>query len=81
MLPVPGTRFEHLMYLHNAYYGSLMAIHSIFTLPWISAYFGSEKNQSFHSQVLESNNIVAEAARNIILTTRNIEISAASPHW
>jgi hypothetical protein len=79
--PTPKTRFNHLMYLHNAFYGSLMAIHTIFTYPWISAFFGTEKTSAFRSQVSLSTNAVADAARNIILAVRSVEIDAASPHW
>jgi hypothetical protein len=69
------------MYLHDAYYGSLMAIHTIFSYPWISAFFGTIKTPDFRNQVVSSTDALAESARNIILTTRHIEIDGASPHW
>jgi hypothetical protein len=67
------------MYIQYAYYGSLMAIHTIFTYPWITAVFPPDP--SLHEQVLASTDAVAEAARNIILATKNMEVDAASPAW
>lgn len=70
---------ECILYLHFAYYGSLMAIHTIFTYPWIAVIFGTDSTKAFRDQVSISTETVAEAARNIILTTRHIEINVASP--
>ena len=80
--PTPfKTRLDYLMYLHDAYHGSLMSIHTIFSYPWVSAIFGDENNPTFCAQVLSSTNALAEAARNIILSTKFIDIDGASPHW
>lgn len=79
-LMVSGSRNRDcVLYLHFAYYGSLMAIHTIFTYPWISVIFGTDANKVFRDQVSASTETVAQAARNIILTTRHIEINVASP--
>lgn len=75
------TRLKYLMYLHNAYYGGLMAIHTIFTYPWISALFGKMKSQILRDQILASTNANAEAARKTILASRYIGVDGASPHW
>jgi hypothetical protein len=88
----PGTLRNHLKlssakdninftYIHFAYYGSLMAIHTVFTYPWITAMFGPAPTPATRDQVSLSTSIVAEAARNIILTTRYIDMDAASPAW
>jgi hypothetical protein len=70
------------MYLHFAYYGSLIAIHSVFTYPWSLASFGPEWNLTVAGQVNLSSNIVAEASRNIALITRDInDVNPASPGW
>ena len=79
--PSSNARNEHLMHLHLAYHGSLMAINSIFSHPWVSAIFGMERNSTFSSQVLSSTKALAEAARNIILAIKYIGIDGASPHW
>lgn len=70
-----------LNYIHFAYYGSLMAIHTIFMYPWITAIFGTDPSPAFRRQVSLSMETVADASRSIILTTRYIEIDAASPAW
>jgi hypothetical protein len=80
--PTPSTtRFDYLMYLHTAYHGSLMSIHTIFSYPWVGAIFGNGKSPAFRAQTLSSTRELAEAARNIILTTKYLGIDGASPHW
>jgi hypothetical protein len=56
-----------------------MAIHAIFTYPWIAVIFGTDATKEFCDQVAVSTETMAQAARNIILTTRHIEINVASP--
>jgi hypothetical protein len=81
-LNLSGSRNRDcVLYLHFAYYGSLMAIHTIFTYPWIAVIFGTDSTHAFREQVSVSTETVAQAARNIILTTRHIEINVASPAW
>ena len=76
---VSGSRNRDcVLYLHFAYYGSLMAIHAVFTYPWIAVIFGTDATKAFRDQVSASTETVAQAARNIILTTRHIEINVAS---
>jgi hypothetical protein len=68
-------------YIHFAYYGSLTAIHTVFTYPWITAMFEPDPAPAIREQISISTSIVAEAARNVILTTRYIDMDAASPAW
>jgi hypothetical protein len=75
----PTRNRDTVLYLHFAYYGSLMAIHAIFTYPWIAVIFGTDATKEFCDQVAVSTETMAQAARNIILTTRHIEINVASP--
>lgn len=77
----PNATPLNIIYLQYAYYGSLMAIHTIFAYPWISSIFGSDQSPAFQHQVALSSNAVADAARNTILTARCVEIDAASPQW
>ena len=71
-----------VIYLHFVYYGSLTAIHTIFFYPWISAICGIDpQNSTLNDQILMSTNIVADAARHIIRTTRSMHVNAASPQW
>lgn len=81
LYPSGSRNRDCVLYLHFAYYGSLMAIHTIFTYPWIAVIFGAESTKAFCDQVSISTETVAQAARNIILTTRHIDINVASPAW
>jgi hypothetical protein len=76
-----GVHLYHVMYIRYAYFGSVMAIHSIFTYPWNSAVFGTDQTPALHNQISLSTNIVIEAARSIILDTKYIDIDASSPIW
>ncbi|KAJ5746512.1 hypothetical protein N7520_011694 [Penicillium odoratum] len=76
-----AIRYDHIMYLHDAYYGSLMAIHSLFSYPWIWLLDNMENNVAVQSQMAASSVALAEAARNIILASRVLEINPSSPHW
>lgn len=77
----PAIRYDHIMYLHDAYHGSLMAIHSLFSYPWIWVFNNMESNVAVQSQMVASSVALAEAARNIILASRVLEINPSSPHW
>lgn len=74
-------RNAHVLYLHYAYYGSLMAIHTTFAYPWVSIMFGGDWSLTFREQVASSINVVAHAARSIIMSLRYIEIDAGAPAW
>jgi hypothetical protein len=76
-----GVHLYHVMYIRYAYFGSVMAIHSIFTYPWNSAVFGTGQTPLLRNQISLSTNIVVEAARSIILDTKYIDINASSPIW
>lgn len=69
------------MYIRYAYFGSVMAIHSIFTYPWNSSVFGTDQTPALRNQISRSTNVVVEAARSIILDTKYIDIDASSPIW
>ncbi|KIW86599.1 uncharacterized protein Z519_12783 [Cladophialophora bantiana CBS 173.52] len=70
-----------MMYLHCAIFGSFMATHSILFYPWISARFGTDADPSFQEQITASSEIVANAARQIILMLRKLTTDAAVPAW
>jgi hypothetical protein len=58
-----------------------MALHAVFTYPWIIPFLNGKNTLSFKTQEWRSTAAVAEAARAIILATQSIEINANSPHW
>ena len=76
-----AVRLEHLLYLHNCFYGGIMAIHAVFTYPWMMRLIDSQKSPALREQELLSTSAMAEAARCIILATRSIEINGRRPHW
>ena len=73
------TRLTQMFYLHFAYYGSMIATHVLLTYPWTSGRFRTESQPSFRNQISLSSTTVAEAARNIILNTRSLDVNAATP--
>ncbi|OQU95760.1 Fungal specific transcription factor domain-containing protein [Cladophialophora immunda] len=76
------ARYLPTILMHCAYYGSLMAIHTIFAYPWVySTIFGNGRGVVTQDQVIFSSNTVAEAARNIIIIARSLEINGASIQW
>ena len=75
------THLSYVLYLRFAYLGSLTAIHSIFFYPWNLPRFGADQNPALATQIVLSTEAVVEASRNIILTTKQIEVDASSPIW
>ncbi|OAG42085.1 hypothetical protein AYO21_03539 [Fonsecaea monophora] len=76
------ARYLPTVLMHCAYYGSLMAIHTIFAYPWVySTIFGNGRGVVTQDQLIFSSNTVAEAARNIIIIARSLEINGASIQW
>ncbi|PQE06909.1 Fungal specific transcription factor domain-containing protein [Rutstroemia sp. NJR-2017a BBW] len=71
----------HVMYLRYAYYGSIIAIHSILTHPWNSSLFGSGQSSALQDRISISSHLVVNAARGIILDTDAIHITASTPIW
>lgn len=69
----------HALYLHFSLYGSLMAIHSPFFYPWVSAKLSNEGNVD--AQIAYSSSTVAEAARKILLAVRTVTANVATPTW
>jgi hypothetical protein len=89
---VPGTgevvstsalpdRFMFAQYFDYAFHASLAAIHQIFAYPWIAELIGDERSPSMADQVARSTQIVAEAARNMILLAKHVKIQASTPQW
>ncbi|TGO62275.1 hypothetical protein BOTNAR_0116g00120 [Botryotinia narcissicola] len=71
----------HVIYLRYAYYGSIMAIHSILTHPWNSSLFGSGQSPVLRSRISISSHAVVNAARAIILDTDANHVDASTPIW
>ncbi|CAI7606784.1 unnamed protein product [Penicillium viridicatum] len=71
----------HVMYLRYAYFGSIMAIHSILTHPWNTSLFGSDQTAALRNRISISSHVVVNAARAIILDTDAIHVDASTPIW
>ena len=74
-----SPRLIQIIYLHFAYYGSLIATHVLLTYPWMSGRFREDSSLSFWRQQNLSSATVADAARNIIMNTRALKVDAATP--
>ena len=80
-IPRDGKYFQTIL-MHYAYYGSLMATHTIFAYPWVySTIFGNSRGAVTQDQIIYSSNTIADAARNIIIIARSLEITGASIQW
>jgi len=70
--------------LHCSFYDLVMVLHAPYAYPWITQRFRIDANIEFgakiEAQVAQSSKIMAEAARNIIIMTRNFEINGANTH-
>ena len=75
------THIYHTIYLHFAYYGSLVAIHSIFAYPWYLSTYGRNQGPAFREQVTASTKSVVEASRQIVLATKHIDVRGPWPAW
>lgn len=76
------AKFFSTIFFHYAYYGSLIALNAIFAYPWVAnGIFGSDGRAITSDQIIASSNTVANAARNIILVARSLEIDGASLQW
>ncbi|RDW90935.1 hypothetical protein BP5796_02100 [Coleophoma crateriformis] len=76
-----GLNQDCFLYLRYAYAGSIIAIHSIFTMPWNKPVFDHLQSPEICNQVALSTARVVESTRSIILTTNYIELSAFTPVW
>lgn len=78
----PTARRIHALYLHFSIYGSILAIHTQFSYPWLSARFvGQCPDVILDTQMALSSATVAEAARNILLAIRLVTSDVATPTW
>ena len=71
----------NIIYIHYAYYGSLIAINTVFTYPWTAAIIGLDRHLIFQQQRPHYTERVAGAARNIILSMMYMDMDASFPSW
>ncbi|KIW30212.1 uncharacterized protein PV07_05971 [Cladophialophora immunda] len=81
-LEVPRDWNPHAVtYLQCAYNAVLMEIHFPLVCPWMSQLLGAEASPATKDQAIHSSALVAEAARNVILTSNTGSINASTPSW
>ncbi|KAJ8117753.1 hypothetical protein OPT61_g1124 [Boeremia exigua] len=76
-----GPSLYHALYLHFAYYGSLVAIHSIFAYPWYFSTRWVSEGQIVNQQVSTSTTTLIEASRQIVLAVKYIDVRRPWPAW
>ena len=76
-----GLHYAQIIYLHYAYHGTIIALNSCFTWPWLSSSLISGDDSVLEVQIKRSIPLVAEAARSIIKLTHYIEIDCSTPVW
>lgn len=80
-VPSHANKFSAI-HTHYVYYGTLVAIHTMIAYPWIrSTVFDHDRNADTREQTISSSNIVADAARNIIVIARSLGVDGASIQW
>jgi len=77
----PGIQPHHVIFTRFIYSGSLIEMHARFCRPWSGPGGGVSTNPRSTAQRQRSTDIVASAAREIIMATQGLSVSAASPVW
>lgn len=75
-----GYSLTYLIFLHYTYYGSVIALHSLFSCPWHN-FAGSSPSIDVANQVTTSSDIIIKAARHMVLMTKHVRINASMPGW
>ncbi|OAG35273.1 hypothetical protein AYO21_10544 [Fonsecaea monophora] len=77
----PGIQPQHIIFTRFIYSGSLIAIHAGFCQPWSRPGLALSSSPRVVAQRQRSTEIVASAARDIIMATQGLTVSAGSPVW
>lgn len=76
-----GTQVFHVLFMKFSYSVSMIAIHGMFCYPWDRPDIQNSRKAEILAQIEESTEIVAEAARQIILGVQKLEVTSALPVW
>ncbi|OQU99364.1 Fungal specific transcription factor domain-containing protein [Cladophialophora immunda] len=76
-----GIQPQHVIFTRFIYSGSLIAMHAGFCQPWSRPGLASSSSPRVVAQRQRSTEIVASAARDIIMATQGLTVSAGSPVW
>ncbi|OAL34609.1 hypothetical protein AYO20_06026 [Fonsecaea nubica] len=76
-----GIQPQHIIFTRFIYSGSLIAMHAGFCQPWSRPGLALSSSPRVVAQRQRSTEIVASAARDIIMATQGLTVSAGSPVW
>jgi hypothetical protein len=76
-----GAQPFHVLFMQFSYSASMIAIHGVFCYPWDRFDIQNSRTPEILTQIEESTEIVAEAARQIILGVQKLEVTSALPVW
>jgi len=74
-----GITLQQALYLHFAYYCTILDIHTALTLPWSRSILGLTRHHPLADQIKKSAGIVAKTSRIAILATKHVHIDANTP--
>ena len=77
----PNMKALHVIYLQFMYYSAIQSAYAIFLFPWVASILGIEKSPTFQEEAAIKSLQVADAARNIILIAKAMDLDAALPQW
>lgn len=79
----PHVHFYQLVYCHYAYYGSLVAIHSILVHPWntITIQIEPGQREEYLQLAATSAEVFVESTRNFIRNLPQIKVNVSTPKW
>lgn len=79
----PHVHFQNVIYHHYAYYGSIVAIHSILVHPWNSTALKIEpyEHQDLAGMVANSMQVYVNATRKFVQYLPQLDVNALMPKW
>lgn len=79
----PNVHFHHVAYQHYAYYGSLVAIHSVLVHPWSlnALKIAPHQKNEFTSMKAASMEVYVNATRKFIHGLPQLDITTLTPKW
>lgn len=70
---------QQTIYLHYAYYNTVLDIHTVLTIPWLQNIQGLTHDLPSPRQVQKSTEVVAKTCRDAILSTTHMQLDASTP--
>ena len=79
----PNVHFQNVVYHHYAYYGSIVAIHSILVHPWNSTALKIEayEHEELAGMVANSMQVYVNATRKFVQYLPQLDVNALMPKW